>query len=99
MPADYYHIGKTGRILNKYGMHGDITANRRVLSEKRHSRDTYHNLSEILWLEVMEKINEPLAICSYNGNDHRFRVYTSAIIDDKNVFQLKEIYGKIDLIK
>ena len=84
LPLEYFHIGKTGGLLNKYGLFGDITANRRVLSDKRHSKDVFHNLSEELWLEVMESINDPLAICLYDGNS-RFRVYTTAIIEGMNV--------------
>lgn len=85
LPLAYFKIGVTGKVLNKYGMYGAITANRRVISEKRHSKDAFHSISEELWLEIMEVINEPLAICSYGGSGRSFRVYTSAIIKDKNI--------------
>ncbi len=85
LPLGFFHIGKTGSILNQFGISGDLTANKYVLDGRRHSKDDLHNLSEEEWLETLENINDPIAISRYRERKNGYRIYTQNRIKGKNV--------------
>ena len=85
LPSGFYRVGKTGELLNRYDICGEISVSKYVLDEKRHSRDALHNLSDEEWLQVLEAINTPIAICRYRNRKKSFRVYTGIIKQEKNI--------------
>ena len=85
LPSGFYRIGKTGELLNRYDICGEISVSKYVLDEKRHSRDALHNLSDEEWLQVLEAINTPIAICRYRNRKKSYRVYTDVKKQEKNI--------------
>ena len=77
--SKFFHIGKTGELLQKYGMKGDITIGRSAFNE-RHSKDG-HDLSIEDWTSIARNINHPIAISKYTKRKMSYRIYVSARIN------------------
>jgi hypothetical protein len=80
-----FKIGKTGDLLNKYGINGDISITTRAVNPNWHTQDEDHNLTPSEWVESMESINNPLAITAYQNKPNSFRIYTNAIKNGKSI--------------
>lgn len=79
----YFHVGETGDILNEHGISGKITIGTSAVNS-HHNEDAYH-LDENDWVEVIEKINEPVAITEYGDRGNSFRIYTIVEKNGKNI--------------
>ena len=77
--AKFFHIGKTGDLLQKYGMKGDMTIGSSPFN-KRHSNDG-HDLSIEDWTSIVRNINHPIAISKYTKRKMSYRIYVSARIN------------------
>lgn len=77
--AKFFHVGKTGELLQKYGMTGDITIGSSPFNE-RHSKDG-HDLSIEDWTSIVKNINHPIAISKYTKRKKSYRIYTTARIN------------------
>ena len=77
--ARFFHVGKTGELLQMYGMKGDITIGRSAFNE-RHSKDG-HDLSIEDWISIAKNINHPIAISEYTKRKMSYRIYVSARIN------------------
>jgi len=75
----FFRIGKTGELLQKYGMKGDITIGSSPFNE-RHSKDG-HDLSIEDWISIARNINHPIAISKYTKRKMSYRIYVSARIN------------------
>ena len=78
--AKFFHVGKTGELLQKYGMTGDITIGSSPFNE-RHSKDG-HDLSIEDWTSIVKNINHPIAISKYTKREMSYRIYATARIND-----------------
>ena len=78
--AKFFHVGKTGELLQKYGMKGDITIGRSAIDEKRHT-NSMHLTDTDSWVKVIQSINNPIAICKYIPDEKTFRLFTSVVLD------------------
>ena len=79
----YFHVGETGDILNEYGISGKITIGTSAVNS-HHKEDADH-LDENDWVEVIEKINEPVAITEYGDRGNSYRIYTIVEKNGKNI--------------
>ena len=79
----YFHVGETGDILNEYGISGKITIGTSAVNS-HHNEDADH-LDENDWVEVIEKINEPVAITEYGDRGNSYRIYTIVEKNGKNI--------------
>ena len=79
----YFHVGETGDILNEHGISGKITIGTSAVNS-HHNEDTDH-LDENDWVEVIEKLNEPVAITEYGDRGNSFRIYTIVEKNGKNI--------------
>ena len=70
----YFHVGNAGELLNKYGIIGNISIGTPTFG-KRHSQ-IGHNLSVTDWVNVIEGLNNPIAISRYKKGTDSYRVYT-----------------------
>ena len=52
---------------------------------RTHTDNEDHNLGLKEWVDVINNINNPLAIASYKGRPNQFRIYTYATINGKNI--------------
>ena len=78
--ARFFHVGKTGELLQKYGMKGDITIGRSAFSQ-RHTA-VGHKLNDNDWIKVIKNINNPLAIAEYLPKKEKsFRLYTTIALE------------------
>jgi hypothetical protein len=80
-----FKIGKTGDLLNKYGINGEISIGTRAVNPNWHTQNGDHNLTPSEWVESMESINNPLAITAYQNKPNSFRIYTNAIKNGKSI--------------
>ena len=82
---NYFKVGVTSPLLNKYGMNGKISVGNSTFN-KRHSVDG-HELSNQDWLDLITNINEPIAIARYTKRKDKkaFRVYTPVIVNGQLV--------------
>lgn len=74
VPPEYYHIGNTGDLLNSLGIVGQITIGKYAINERRHSRSG-HNLTVEDWLDALDVINNPIAVCIYCRVKRGYRIY------------------------
>ena len=65
--ARFFHVGKTGELLQKYGMKGDVTIGRSAFSQ-RHTA-VGHKLDDNDWIKVIKNIN--------NHNNRIFIIITN----------------------
>ncbi|MBQ4358302.1 MAG: hypothetical protein II766_02860 [Paludibacteraceae bacterium] len=79
----YFHVGETGDLLNEYGISGKITIGSSAINS-HHSEDEDH-LDENDWVEVIDKINEPVAITEYGDRGNSYRIYTIVEKNGKNI--------------
>ena len=79
----YFHVGETGKLLNRYGITGKITISSSA-ANSHHNEDSDH-LSAVEWVKVFGKINEPIAITRYGEKTNSFRIYTVVEKNGKNV--------------
>ena len=79
----YFHVGETGDILNEHGISGKITIGTSAVNS-HHNEDADH-LDENDWVEVIEKINEPVAITEYGDRGNSYRIYTIVEKNGKNI--------------
>ncbi|MDY3855598.1 MAG: hypothetical protein SO008_00780 [Bacteroidaceae bacterium] len=79
----YFHVGETGGILNEHGISGKITIGTSAVNS-HHNEDADH-LDENDWVEVIEKINEPVAITEYGDRGNSYRIYTIVEKNGKNI--------------
>lgn len=79
----YFHVGETGDILNEHGISGKITIGTSAVNS-HHNEDADH-LDENDWVEVIEKINEPVAITEYGDKGNSYRIYTIVEKNGKNI--------------
>lgn len=79
----YFHVGETGDILNDHGISGKITIGTSAVNS-HHNEDADH-LDENDWVEVIEKLNEPVAITEYGDRENSFRIYTIVEKNGKNI--------------
>ncbi|MGM9844902.1 MAG: hypothetical protein ACI30K_01550, partial [Muribaculaceae bacterium] len=79
----YFHVGETGDILNEHGISGKITIGTSAVNS-HHNEDKDH-LDEKDWVEVIEKINEPVAITEYGDRGNSYRIYTIVEKNGKNI--------------
>lgn len=80
----YFTVGKTGEMLNRYGMTGYITIGANAFN-KRHSDDIDHNLTSADWNSVVATINDPIVITQYRGKEKSYRLYTKAMINGRYI--------------
>ena len=76
VPPEYYHIGNTGNLLNSLGIVGQITISKYAINESRHSRSG-HNLSVEDWVDALDAINNPIAVCIYCRVKRGYRIYVN----------------------
>lgn len=74
IPTEYYHIGNTGDLLNSLGIVGQITVSKYAINERRHSRSG-HSLSVENWIDALDSINDPIAVCLYCRAKRGYRIY------------------------
>lgn len=79
----YFHVGETGDILNEHGISGKITIGTSAVNS-HHNEDADH-LDENDWVEVIEKLNEPVAITEYGDRGNSYRIYTIVEKNGKNI--------------
>lgn len=79
----YFHVGDTGGLLNEYGISGKITVSSSA-ANSHHNKDKDH-LSDTDWVDVFDKINEPIAITRYGDRPNSFRIYTIVEKNGKNI--------------
>lgn len=79
-----FHIGNAGSLLEQYGIKGKFMVGQFTFS-KQHTQDEDHNLSVNDWVNVINNLNNPLAITSYKGMPNQYRIYTYAMINGKNI--------------
>ena len=79
----YFHVGETGDILNEHGISGKITIGTFAVNS-HHNEDADH-LDENDWVEVIEKINEPVAIKEYGDKGNSYGIYTIVEKNGKNI--------------
>ena len=80
-----FYIANAGLLLNSYGIKGKINVSRKAVNPKRHTKNIDHELTSQDWINVVNSINDPLYITQYNNNSSSFRIYTTAIINGKNI--------------
>lgn len=78
--AKFFHVGKTGVLLQKYGMKGDITIGKQAIDTRKHTHSK-HIVNTEDWIKIILVINNPLAICKYTPEEKTFRLYTSVVLD------------------
>ncbi|MBO7133872.1 MAG: hypothetical protein J6W06_06930 [Bacteroidales bacterium] len=78
--AKFFHVGKTGELLQKYGMKGDITIGKQAIDTRKHTHSK-HIVNTEDWIKIILVINNPLAICKYTPEEKTFRLYTSVVLD------------------
>lgn len=64
-----FHIANAGTLLQNYGIKGKFMVGEFTYS-KAHTQDEARNLGVKEWVDVINTINEPLAIVSYKGRDN-----------------------------
>ena len=70
----YFHVGNAGNLLQQYGINGKITISNTTFN-KRHSKDG-HDISVDKWIDVIQNINNPIAISKYINGKNSYRIYT-----------------------
>lgn len=81
----FFHVGDVGEFLQSFGMSGRITIGSKAVNSGRHSNGVGHDLGSGNWLEVLEAINNPIAITRYNNGEKSFRLYTNVENDGKKI--------------
>ena len=79
-----FHIGNAGSLLEQYGIKGKFMVGQFTFS-KEHTDNEDHHLSVNDWVNVINNLNNPLAITSYKGMPNQYRIYTYAMINGKNI--------------
>ncbi|MGN1173374.1 MAG: hypothetical protein ACI4SO_06260, partial [Muribaculaceae bacterium] len=79
----YFHVGHTGALLNGYGISGKITISS-AATNTHHNKDADH-MDKYEWVEVFDKVNEPIAITRYGNRKGSYRIYTIVEKNGKNV--------------
>ena len=79
-----FHIANAGDLLQRYGIKGKFMVGTFTFS-RTHTDNEDHKLGLKEWVDVINKINNPLAITSYKGQPNKFRIYTYATINGKNI--------------
>lgn len=79
-----FHIGNAGSLLEQYGIKGKFMVGQFTFS-KEHTDNEEHHLSVNDWVNVINNLNNPLAITSYKGMPNQYRIYTYAMINGKNI--------------
>ena len=79
-----FHIANAGSLLEQYGIKGKFMVGQFTFS-KRHTQDVDHNLDVKEWIDVINNLNNPLAIASYKGLPNEYRIYTYATINGKTI--------------
>ena len=94
-----FHIANAGNLLEQYGIKGKFMVGQFTFS-RTHTQNEDHNLGIKEWVDVINNLNNPLAITSYKGLPNEYRIYTYATVNGKNIcvgvnVSLKE--GEIEL--
>ena len=79
-----FYIANAGELLQQYGIRGKFIVGQFTFS-RTHTDNEDHQLGIKEWVDVINNINRPLAIASYKGLPNKFRIYTYATINDKNI--------------
>ena len=79
-----FHIANAGDLLQHFGIKGKFMVGKFTFS-RTHTDNEDHNLGLKEWVDVINNINNPLAIASYKGQPNQFRIYTYATINGKNI--------------
>jgi len=83
---NYFVIGKTGELLNRYGMFGNISIKTSTVNPNRHSSKGIYAGSKD-WYNVINSVNSPIAITE---TEDKYRLYLNTEIDGKKVCVLME---------
>lgn len=79
-----FHIANAGTLLDQYGIKGKFMVGDFTFSAT-HTDNEDHNLGVKEWVDVINNLNNPLAITSYKGLPNQYRIYTYATINGKNI--------------
>lgn len=79
-----FHIATAGKLLSSYGIKGKFFVGKLTFS-RTHTKDADHELGVKEWVDVINNINNPLAIVAYNNKPNSYRIYTYALINGKNI--------------
>ena len=79
-----FHIANAGALLEQYGIKGKFMVGQFTFS-RTHTDNEDHNLGVKEWIDVINNLNNPLAITSYKGLPNQYRIYTYARINGKNI--------------
>ena len=82
--ANNFHIANAGELLEKYGIKGKFMVGDFTFS-KTHTQDSDHELGVKEWVDILNNINNPLAIASYKGLPNEYRIYTYAKINGTTI--------------
>lgn len=83
---NYFVIGKTGEMLNQYGLNGNISIKTSTVNPNRHSKKGIEAGSND-WFNVINSINSPLAITEV---EDKYRLYLNTEVDGKKACVLME---------
>ncbi len=79
-----FHIANAGTLLEQYGIKGKFMVGDFTFS-RTHTDNEDHKLGVKEWVDVINNLNNPLAITSYKGLPNEYRIYTYATINGKNI--------------
>ena len=79
-----FHIANAGSLLEEYGIKGKFMVGDFTFA-RTHTDNEDHNLGVKEWVDVINNLNNPLAITSYKGLANQYRIYTYATINGKNI--------------
>ena len=79
-----FHIANAGNLLEQYGIKGKFMVGQFTFS-RTHTQNEDHNLGIKEWVDVINNLNNPLAITSYKGLPNEYRIYTYATVNGKNI--------------
>ena len=79
-----FHIANAGDLLGQFGIKGKFMVGQFTFS-RTHTVNADHELGVKEWIDVINNLNNPIAITSYKGQPNQFRIYTYATINGRNI--------------
>lgn len=79
-----FHIANAGDLLSQFGIKGKFMVGQFTFS-RTHTDNADHELGIKEWIDVINNLNNPIAITSYKGQPGQFRLYTYATINGRNI--------------
>lgn len=79
-----FHIANAGDLLGLFGIKGKFMVGQFTFS-RTHTVNADHELGVKEWIDVINNLNNPIAITSYKGQPNQFRIYTYATINGRNI--------------